>query len=180
MSLSHGSRMAGRIAAAAILAAAATACSSGGNQPTLVCPVAAIAPELNIIPQFAPGSGHTPADVQASGTITSFKRTCSRAQNGITIHAEVGILARRVSLAITQTTLPYFIAVADSHQHILAKEEFNLDASFVGGDSYRTFSSDFTIRLPLHSVTAGGDYVVLVGFQLTPAERDFLRTHTPQ
>ena len=51
---------------------------------------------------------------------------------------------------------------------------------FVGGEPYRSVNEEFTVRLPVNSPAAGGDYVVLVGFQLTPDQREFMRSHAPQ
>ncbi|HXP31664.1 MAG TPA: hypothetical protein VN832_11275 [Stellaceae bacterium] len=183
MSLAKLLRKAGRVAAggAALAAAAlAAACSSGGKGANLVCPPAAIAPELNMIPQFGAGAGQGVADVQASGIITSVKTACERAEGGITIHTSVGITARRAYLQVKETRLPYFIAVADARQHILTKQPFNDTVQFVGGEPYRSVNEEFTVRLPVNSPAAGGDYVVLVGFQLTPDQREFMRRHTPQ
>jgi hypothetical protein len=183
MSRANVERRARRVAAggaALVLAAFASACSSGSKEANLVCPASAIAPELNMIPQFGPGTGTSPADVQASGIITSVKTTCERAEKGITIHTSVGITARRAYLQVKQTTLPFFIAVADARQHILAKQQFTDTVQFVGSEPYREATDAFTVYLPVNSPGAGGDYVVLVGFQLTPEQRAFLRTHVAQ
>jgi hypothetical protein len=183
MSLAKLLRKARRVAAggAALAAAAlAAACSSGGKEANLVCPPSAIAPELNMIPQFGAGAGTNAADVQASGVITSVKTTCERAEGGITIHTAVAITARRAFMQVKETNLPYFIAVADARQHILTKQQFNDTVKFVGVEPYRSVDDEFTVRLPVNSPAAGGDYVVLVGFQLTPEQRDFMRSHLPK
>jgi hypothetical protein len=170
------------IAASLGLAAAATlaGCSSHGGGPQLVCPIAEITPGLGMIPQFGPGAGHKPSDVQVSGIITSIKPDCSRAENGITIKAAVAIMARRAYQEVKTTQLPYFIAVADSRQHILAKQAFTLNVEFIANESYHSYTENITVHLPLSSVAAGGDYIVLAGFQLTKDQLDFMRTNKPQ
>ena len=183
MSLSKFPEKARRIASVAIaasLALLATACTSGKSAAPLVCPIATIAPGLNVIPQFGPGAGREPSDVRVSGILTSIKNQCDQTDKGIAIHAVIGLLARRVSPEIKVAQLPYFVAVADTQQHILQKQGFILNVRFLGDEAYHNSSDDITIDLPLKTVSAGGEYVVLTGFQLSNSQLDFVRSHRQQ
>lgn len=183
MSLSKFPEKARRAASVAIVAALAlltAACTSSQSAAPLVCPTAAIAPGLNVIPQFGPGGGREPSDVRVSGILTSIKNQCDRTDKGIAIHAIIGLLARRVSTDVKVAQLPYFVAVADTQQHILQKRRFILNVRFQGDEAYHNSSDDITIYLPLKTVSAGGDYIVLTGFQLSKSQLDFVRSHRQQ
>ena len=173
-------RRAAPVALAAALALLASGCTSSKPAAPLVCPIATIAPGLNVIPQFGPGAGREPSDVRVSGILTSIKNQCDRTDKGIAIHAIVGILARRVSTGIKTAQLPYFVAVADTQQHILQKQGFILNVRFQRDEAYHNSADDITIYLPLKTVSAGGEYVVLTGFQLSKSQLDFVRSHRQQ
>jgi hypothetical protein len=82
--------------------------------------------------------------------------------------------ARSPSGAPAQYRIPYFVAVTEGTDRVLAKKQFWVEFGFAPGQS----SADFSDSVASVLVNAKGekktyDYQVLVGLQLTKAEYEY-------
>lgn len=67
-------------------------------------------------------------------------------------------------------SLPYFVAIMDGNQ-VWAKQVFTLTLRFAASErSVKQTETVERVRIPLKAGKSGGDYRVLVGFQLTPEQ----------
>ena len=96
------------------------------------------------------------------------------------IHIEVEVLfafGRGPQAASANKTYRYWIAVTDRNQAILAKEYFDIKADFPQGQDRILMTdriNDITIPRATN-VVSGGNFEVLVGFDVTPEMADFNR-----
>lgn len=159
-----------------------TSCSSSSQQAAVpvVCPVVMTAPGADSIAQFAPGGGRQVTDVRIGAKITSAKGTCRREEHGVAVDADIGISVTRAGNEYKQTMLPYFVAVTDYQRHILAENYFQLRVDFAPGELTRPYDEKITAHLPLKTPAAGGQYIVVVGFQLTADKLEFNRSQLVQ
>ncbi|HUZ75554.1 MAG TPA: hypothetical protein VMU87_21425 [Stellaceae bacterium] len=185
MRASHGAAWRVRIraaAAVAILGAIVSSCSDTTSQDItqMTCPRVIAAPGTDTIALFRPG-GHSAQDVMVRGKIYQASVHCETEKTGVAAHAELTFYAERAGLQITDATLPYFVAVVDPTQKVLAQEGFHVHVDFLPGEPYRKLPAEkITIHLPVHSTAAASNYAVVVGFQLTPDQLAYNRSSRTQ
>ena len=64
----------------------------------------------------------------------------------------------------------YFVAIATQDQKVLAREEFPLEVPLPGNQTRVAAVEEISQRIPLKAGEDGNDYVIYVGFALTPEE----------
>ena len=69
----------------------------------------------------------------------------------------------------------YFVAVADAQRNILTKKEYKVSVEFSPRLKQINVSDQVAVGLPLHDLSNGGKYLIIVGLQLTPEQLDFNR-----
>lgn len=118
------------------------------------------------------------ANIGFTGEIEGLSSACAYASDE-PIRVEMNILfnlGRGVRATDTSRTYRYWIAVTARDNAVLAKEYFDLPVDF--GDSDRTsVVEERTIMIPRAGAqTSGGNFEVLVGFDVTPEMADFNRS----
>lgn len=157
--------------AAALFACGSTSNPNAGN----ACPHLIPAPGADSIVLFGPG-GHERKDVIVGGKFYSATATCTRESVGLAVNAEIEFYAERVNLFVKDTSFPYFVALIDPQEHVLAQESYQVPIEFHPGESYRrTYAEKITIHLPVRNRAAANNYAVVIGFQLTPDQLAFNR-----
>lgn len=164
----------------AVLAIAALSSGCSSDATSLTCPGAQIAPDLDAIVQFPPGSGRALSDIQLGGKIRAVSAACSREKSGIASDLDISFFAARNTLQLRRSDLPYFVAIADNTGTILAKQNFTATAQFTGTQNYTEFHEKITTHLPVRSAADGDSYAIIVGFQLSAEELAFNREHRAQ
>ncbi|ADL02032.1 hypothetical protein MMB232_02636 [Brevundimonas subvibrioides] len=75
-----------------------------------------------------------------------------------------------------QRTYRYWIAVTERNEAVLAKEYFDLPVNF-DGSSTASVTEEQSVVIPRASITtSGGNFEVLVGFEVTPEMAEFNRS----
>jgi hypothetical protein len=164
-----------RIALAAIFAASLSGC--GGSPDSYTCPEVQNAPVLSALPQFGPGAGREPGDVQVAGRISSVRATCSKDAKGVKDDVLVYFDAFRKSGQVRRTDFPYFVAVVDANGNVIAKQNFSVAIEFTANESQTSITDKVDTIIPLKNPQRGSSFGVVVGFQLTKDELDFNRNH---
>ncbi len=160
-----------------VVAAALASCGTSKDIADMTCPRVIPAPGTDRIVLFGPG-GHDTQDVVVGGRIVNADVTCQREKPGVEAMTVVHFYAERANGGIADATLPYFVALLDPQQRVLTQEGFRIDFKFFPGESYRKLpNEDITVHLPVHSTATAGAYTIVVGFQLTPEQLAFNRTH---
>jgi hypothetical protein len=149
--------------------------SSNPNAAT-PCPKLIAAPGADSIVLFGPG-GHDRRDVIIGGKFYSAAATCRREDPGFAVNTEIEFYAERVNLLVKDTTFPYFVALVDPQEHVMAQESYQVSIQFLPGESYRrTPVEKITVHLPVRNRASATSYAVIVGFQLTPDQIAFNRS----
>jgi hypothetical protein len=159
-----------------VLAAAAlalTACTAQEDRNAAVCPRAGIVPDANVMVLFREGAGRDLTDVVAQAQIVDVAVTCeysaARRPPGMTLDLQVALAAERGPAdRARRATLPYFVAILDGDQNIVAKEFFEARFEFPDNRTRVGRVDELEPRIPLRSNFDGPSYRLMIGFQLTP------------
>jgi hypothetical protein len=164
----------------AAVALALTLAGCGGKaEETLTCPATAVAPDLDAVAIFPSGTAADPNNLQAAGRIFSINAQCAREKGGILVNTTIVFNMARQASQVQRVEYVYFVAVIDSDRNILNEQRFTLTALF-GNSDLRQYNEKISVHLPLDHVSSGDGYTVVAGFQLTPEQLDFNRTHASQ
>ena len=166
------------IAAMALLAA----CSKEQAVLAPPCPSTVIVKELADITQFKSGEGRDLTDVVLEGTITGFDGFCETdfdegVAGEVTIDLRVLFRASRGPANTDRKgTFRYFVVIADRDDNPLRKDVFATAVQFPGNRNRVAPFEELSLAIPLKAGQNGGDYRVLVGFQLTPDQIEYNRS----
>jgi hypothetical protein len=168
-----------RLALPLALALVAAGCSSSGgpDQSTgkLSCPDTLIAPNLDAYTVFKPGAGTAPQDIQFGVKLVTVKSNCFAEKTGIRVETVVSFVVVRNDPEFKTGDFGYFIAVADSNQAVLSKQNFGLRADFAPRQVQMRVLDTMTERLPVKDLAAGRNYAIIVGLQLDQAQLELNR-----
>lgn len=157
-----------------VLMLALAGCGSTDSVGKLVCPTPLIAPDLDVLAQLRPG-GSGPDDVRMGVKVMSVNTSCSTEKVGLSARTRIGFLAARTDPAVKQGDFAYFVAIADAQHNILNKKEYKVSVEFSPRQNQIQISDEVTVGLPLHDLSNGGKYAIVVGLQLTPEQLEFNR-----
>jgi hypothetical protein len=153
------------------------ACFGKTSAEDLACPDIAPAQGLENIAIFGAGPDRSAQNVRVLGKIAGTARRCETEKGGILVNAVITFTAGRTSPQVKHADFPYFVAVVDINQKILNEQRFTVPVDFVGSD-FRSVQEKISVHLPLQRVSAGRNFAVLVGFQLSPEQIQFNRSQT--
>lgn len=169
--------MGARVRRTAFLAGAAAlalaACTANEDRQAAVCPRAGILPDANTLVLFRDGPGRDLTDVLAQAQIVDVAVGCQYAAGrrgpGVTLDLQVAIAAERGPADRSRrAALPYFVAILDGDQNIVAKEYFEARFEFPDNRTRVGRVDELEPVIPLRSNFDGPSYRVMVGFQLNP------------
>lgn len=166
-----------KAALAAGIALPLGACGLFDRKAPEPCPRVAILADTASVTQFRPGAGRDLTDVTYEAEITGFKGACEYKDRGetVVVTAALQIVATRGPAGSAEAvSLPFFVAVADRGQSILAKEVFQSRIEFKPGRRRAGVEEEMEQKIPLRG-RRGTDYEILVGFQLDPGQLDYNR-----
>jgi hypothetical protein len=163
-------RRAAPVLAPLALALALSGCGFGDRPPPPPCPATFPVAEARELTRFA-GQGRDLTDVLFEARIQDVALVCEYDDGVIEADLRVRIMAvdgpanrgRKISLA-------YFVAIATLDRKIVAREEFELEVPFEGNRTRIVAVDEVSPRIPLQPGQTGADYVIYIGFALTPAE----------
>ncbi len=118
------------------------------------------------------------ANVGYTGEIEGVTAGCAyQADEPITVQMNILFnLGRGPQADAGQRTYRYWIAVTERNSAVLAKEYFDLPVNFEGGVT-ATSTQEQSVVIPRASeTTSGGNFEVLIGFDVTPAMAEFNRS----
>jgi hypothetical protein len=136
------------------------------------CPIGAVLAQAATITKLAP-AGNPPASVIVTAEITQPRLTCDydNDANEVAVNLTIPISVTRGAAGANAgaQNLSYFVAVVDPAGTMITKRIFNRTVQpGAGGDSLNEYVNGTNIRMP--TGRRPGEYQVLTGFQLTPAE----------
>ena len=160
--------------AAPLLAGCGSSSSSTGDQPAQGCPRVAVLKDLQRLTEFREGDGRDVTDRRFEMVFAGLDSTCTYDKTGVTVEITVQIqatpgLANREPKVKAQ----YFAALMDPSGQIVEKEPFEAEAELKERRG-ELLSEELRQRIPLTSRNEGPRYSVLFGFQLTPAQLEYV------
>jgi hypothetical protein len=163
----------------AVLMLAACSEDKTGSCPTMTALVPAS--EASV---FKPNTPPDPSNLLYTIAVTKVKGDCDMDKKFT--HADVTLdvkfhATRAPSATAENYRFPYFVAVTEGTDRVLAKKTFWVPFAFASGQSSVDFS-DSVSNVTVNSVgdKRTYDYQVIVGLQLTKSQYDFNRTQQPQ
>ena len=146
-----------------------TACDTLFPSPQGPCPTVSIVSDAARLTQYRDGAGRDLTDVRYQAEISNVQFSCRYQRDGrLTAALAIDIVATRGPAADDgSTNFPFFVAIADSRQNILAKEVFDSVIEFDRRQRRAGVREEIDQELPLAGEDSGANYEVLVGFQLT-------------
>lgn len=118
------------------------------------------------------------ANVGYTGEIQGVSSDCAYREND-PIRVDMNILfdlGRGAQATGEQKSYRYWIAVTERNSAVLAKEYFDLPVNFEGGRE-TSVTEERTIMIPRADITtSGGNFEVLIGFEVTPEMAEFNRS----
>jgi len=142
------------------------------------CPYVKVLYDASRFIEFKDGR-ESPAAVAYTGEIQGISSGCAyRSDDPISIRVEVLFqLGRGPQATDASRTYRYWVAVTERNQTVIAKEYFDLPVTFPAGED-RLFATEQlqTITIPrADAKVSGGNFEVLVGFDVTPEMAAFNR-----
>ncbi|WGM31726.1 Tat pathway signal sequence domain protein [Brevundimonas sp. NIBR11] len=118
------------------------------------------------------------ANVGYTGEIEGVTAGCAyHADEPITVQMNVLFnLGRGPQATADQRTYRYWIAVTERNQAVLAKEYFDLPVNFEGARTASVTEEQSVVIPRATAETSGGNFEVLIGFDVTPEMAEFNRT----
>ena len=155
---------------------AAAGCS--GSLEESDCPKIGLLPKAERITIFDDSGGQDITDVVGTGRIEGLAGTCETDEDGqIFVTLEMGLSAALGPTADQQAlVLPYFVAVTDGDEQVLTKDPAQFTVRFDEDErSVRSKVEIDTFPMPGVGGFVREEYVVVVGFQLTPNQLNYNR-----
>ena len=129
---------------------------------------------------FVPKSTPDPSTLLYRVEITGVRGDCDVDKKSLTADVKLDIrfrATRAPSATAAEYSVPYFVAVTEGTERVLAKRQFKIQFAFAPGQS----TADFSDSVASTQVTAKGekrtyDYQVLVGLQLTKEQLEYNRS----
>jgi hypothetical protein len=146
-----------------------------GDEAPPPCPQVLRVPDAAKLVRFQ-GPGRDLTDVRFEAALTGVRLTCEYDDGVMEGLLEVTFEALR-GPADRERLAPfaYFVAIATADKAVLAREVFELAVPFEGNRTRVTASEELTPRIPFKSGESVRDYVIYVGFSLTPDELRYNR-----
>ena len=175
-----------QLIALCVAAATLAACTAKDDRLAPPCPSIVVVQELANVTQFLPGEGRDLTDVVMQGKVTGFDGFCeTELEKDTTGEVTVDL---RVLLAFTRGpantdrkgSYSYFVAIADREDNPMQKHVFDSAVTFTGNRGRVAAYEELTLKVPLRAGENGGDYSVLIGFQLTPEQVEYNRSLGPR
>jgi hypothetical protein len=158
-------------------------CGPGKDQFAPVCPRATLlwqAADLNRYRDESAAGVKDIRDLILSGRVVAVPAKCEAGKTAQELAADVGVtvqLTRGPAMQGRATDVQYFLAVTENG-NILDKQVYHSPVVFPANVDQVTLSSQVVhMVFPVSATKSGAAYTVLTGFQLTPEELAYNRSH---
>ena len=122
------------------------------------------------------GGGRDLTNIVAEVEISDFNGECGYRETDVVVELTVEFLAiAGPQMTGDAVSFPYFVAILDPEDRVLAKQVFQASATIEEGDAGGVVREDLQQVIPLDRTAAGPAYQILLGFQLTPEELEYNR-----
>ena len=157
------------------LALAGCALLDEGGSPN-VCPQTAILDGPGELVRFAPGSAGGPGDMLFRAKMKAISGLCDADKKGVDMELQISMEAvRGPANAKGEAQFAYFVAILDRDKKVLTRTKFPMIARFQRQETTLNFSEAVTVTIPQKKDLLPKDYIVYLGFEMTPEELAYNR-----
>lgn len=149
--------------------------SSEEKMSQVVCPEVGMMQQASEITVFNGTPGAEPKDDVVSVGTLDWQGACNLDKQGVAkIKMKVNFAAKKGPKGdmLKAQELPYFVAVLDSDENVVQREEYSTKVGFDESNMGMT-EEEHAIKFPVASKDAAQNYKVVVGFRLTPEQAAF-------
>ena len=149
--------------------------------PGPVCPATAVLSDAATVTKLKPGASVSmpkPADISFQAEMSQARLNCNfnRTDNKLAVGVTFAVKASRGPGASgMDPQLPFFVAIIDTDNNIVAKSVYNSQPEMSGRASNTYTETVSAFPVPLAMDRQPSDYEILTGFQLTPDELAYNR-----
>ncbi len=159
------------IAMAPLLAA----CAGNSKEPS-ACPSVAIVRDLHQYADFGRAEKPTRSEFVAAARLDGVQGDCGNEDKKIIANLDIAMRAfRGPRLGGDRAEFPYFVAVLDRDDRVVAKQNLSVAFSLAQDDKMIEKTEAVRVAIPNPLGRDGGYWRVLVGFQLSPEQLAFNR-----
>ncbi len=153
------------------LLVALAGCGVFDKEPPKPCPVALVLKEAGEVVRYQPGAGRDLLDVAYRASFGQNSLECHYKGSRLAVALDVEVIAERgPGAGAGEARIPYFVAVLDERQRILAREVFEAAVVFEEGRRRASVTEELAQRLRLEDSQSGANFEIVVGFELSPEE----------
>lgn len=147
-----------------------------GQYSDVKCPGAGVVAGIDTVARFD-GRGTAYVNLADRATVGGVKSDCNIDSGGVSVTVSLSTVAELGPTAAGRTIdFPYFVAVTDGRDKVIAKRVFQNTITFKPNENRAGTQDTVTERIPLADPKQADRYHVIVGFQLTPEELAHNRT----
>jgi len=166
-------------ALAAVLATGGCAIINEGSPKT--CPATAILDDAGELVRFAPATAKGPGDVVFSARMKYISGVCDVSEKEVVMELDTWMeTSRGPSNESGQIKFAYFVAILGKDKTVLTRVKFPMIAKFQGRETKLDFGDAVTVTIPRKQGDTPKDYVVYLGYEMTPDELAYNRKKLQQ
>ena len=133
-----------------------------------ICPRVSLLNKAEKMIRYREGPGRDLTDVRYEAKVLDIKSTCKYLDNRVRVEAVIDIAAQKGPAAKgVAVQVPFFVAIIDNDQNIIAKKTFVSELEFRDGRRRAGVREEIEQIMYLKKGEAGTGYEVIVGLQLT-------------
>jgi hypothetical protein len=164
---------------AAVLTAGGCALINEGSPK--VCPSTAILDDAGELVRFAPSTAKGPGDVVFSAHMKYISGVCDMNEKEVVMELSTWMeTSRGPSNESGQVNFAYFVAILGKDKTVLTRVKFPMIAKFQGRETKLDFGDAVTVTIPRKQGDVPKDYIVYIGYEMTPAELAYNRKKSQQ
>lgn len=142
------------------------------------CPATAAVADATTLSKFLDGPGRDLTDVRYQVRLVDVLNKCSYDRTGVTVEMLVAFaLELGPANPDRNASFPFFVAITDPSNEIIAKRIFTSSLAFPSNVGYVEHREELRQRIPLPKGGGASDYQVIVGLQLTEDELEYNRKY---
>ncbi len=145
-----------------------SACSMFQPNSPKPCPNVALLNDAAKMTRYRDGPGRDLTDVLFEARVQDVKWGCKYADGRVRVEAMIDIVAQRgPAFGGANAQVPFFVAVIDGAQNIIAKKNFDSEIEFRDGRRRAGVREEIDQTVFLQEGEHGPEYEIIVGLQVT-------------
>ncbi|WP_242390512.1 hypothetical protein [Pararhodospirillum photometricum] len=162
-----------------LLAGLSAGCSAFSREEPRACPQVRVDAATAGLTVFRDGPGRDLTDVELQGSFAGYEGTCAYGKTGVTVEMVLSFAVGLGPAAATrESTFQYFVALPRYFPEPAAKRVYTVGVSFPANvDRVIVRDEKLSVHIPLEPGATAEGQDVYVGFQLTPEQLEYNRSH---